>query len=141
MPRERNRDRPRPGYAPTVTSAILICLAAAVALLGHVRLKAELDRLYADITKLDRQVADTRRNNRKLQIDYDTMTSPSGLSARIRELHLDLSMPLDDARIVLPEPTSEPPLPEPMSGLIDPRTPRFAIQGQGGGAAPGSKRP
>ncbi len=139
MARDSQRDRSRPGYAPTVTSAVLICLAAAVSLLGHVRLKAELDRLYADITKLDRQTAEARRFNRKLQSDFETLTSPAGLSARLREMHLDLTMPGDDLRIVLPEPAAEPPLPASMSVIGDARSHQFAVQG--GGSGPGSKRP
>lgn len=139
MARDSQRDRSRPGYAPTVTSAMLICLAAAISLLGHIRLKAELDRLYADITKLDRQTAEARRFNRKLQSDFVTLTSPAGLSARLREMRSDLTMPGDDLRIVLPEPTVEPALPAALSVVGESRSQQFATQG--GGSGPGSKRP
>ncbi len=91
--------------APTVNSALLICLAVAVAALGRIRLKSEESRLYTEINRLDTQLQELNRSNRKLQIDYETMTSPAGLSGRIREMHLNLVMPGEDARVVLPEPS------------------------------------
>ncbi len=97
--------------APTVTSALMICLAVALALLVQIRLKADLHRLYTGISALDRQVAQVRRMNHKLQVDYEMLTSPAGLNNRLRDLQLNLIMPGENARVVLPEPRVDPPLP------------------------------
>ena len=97
--------------APTVTSALMICLAAALALLVQIRLKADLHRLYTGISTLDRQVAQVRRLNHKLEVDYEMLTSPAGLNNRLRDLQLNLIMPGENARVVLPEPRVDPPLP------------------------------
>ncbi len=102
--------------APTVNSALLICLAVAVAALGRIRLKSEESRLYAEINRLDTQLQELHRSNRKLQIDYETMTSPAGLSTRIRDMHLNLVMPGEDARVVLPEPPGESAAPTALAG-------------------------
>ncbi len=99
------------GYASTVSSALVICLAVGVVLLGRIRLKNEEARLYSEINRTEFDVNELRRGNRKLASDLETLTSPAGLRARIREMRLDLSMPGDDARIVLPEPLAEPGLP------------------------------
>jgi hypothetical protein len=92
------------GYASTMNSALLVCLAVAVAALGRIRLKSEENRLYSEISRLDYRLQEMRRLNRKLQNDYETLTSSSGLNTRIREMRLDLVMPGEDARVVLPEP-------------------------------------
>lgn len=107
----KNRRLESPGYASTVTSAVLVCFAVAVALLGHIRLKGELNRLDSEINRLDRRLAELRRSNNKLEMDYEVLVSPAGLSSRLREMRLNLVMPGDNARIVLPEPDAEPPLP------------------------------
>lgn len=116
--------------APTVTSALMICLAAALALLVQIRLKADLNRLYTGISTLDRQVAQVRRFNHKLQVDYEMLTSPAGLNNRLRDLQLNLIMPGENARVVLPEPRIDPPLPE-VPILSD---------GGGGGSGPVERR-
>lgn len=103
----RETRSPRRAMAPTVTSGLIVCIAVALALLGHIRLKAELDRLYTGIGRLDRELAEARRANEKLQVDLTTLTSPDGLGSRLRKLRLDLVMPGDDARVVLPEPGDE----------------------------------
>jgi len=112
MARETRR-KTTGALAPTVTSALMICLAAALALLGQIRLKADLHRLYSGISNLDRQVAQVRRQNHKLQVDYEMLTSPAGLNNRLRDLQLNLIMPGDNARVVLPEPKVDPPMREP----------------------------
>ncbi len=104
------------GFGSTVSSAIVICLAVAVAALGRIRLKTEENRMYGEINRLDGQLQELRRSNRKLQVDYEFLTSPAGLSARIKEMQLDLVMPGNDARVVLPEPGGEPPLPHAYAG-------------------------
>lgn len=111
MARETRR-KTTGALAPTVTSALMICLAAALALLGQIRLKADLHRLYSGISNLDRQVAQVRRLNHKLEVDYEMLTSPAGLNNRLRDLQLNLIMPGDNARVVLPEPKVDPPLRE-----------------------------
>ncbi|MGE3312032.1 MAG: hypothetical protein AB7O66_18870 [Limisphaerales bacterium] len=112
MARARDSRKKRTGaLAPTVTSALMICLAAALALLVQIRLKADLHRLYGGISALDRQVAQARRMNHKLEVDYEMLTSPAGLNNRLRDLQLNLIMPGENARVVLPEPRIEPPLP------------------------------
>ena len=110
MPRD-SRKASGVGFAPTMSSALLVCLAVAAAALGRIRLKSEENRLYSEINRLDTQVQETRRANRKLQIDYEILTSPSGLSTRIRDMRLNLVMPGDDARVVLPEPAADGPHP------------------------------
>lgn len=109
MARE-TRKKTTGALAPTVTSALMICLAAALALLGQIRLKADLHRLYSGISNLDRQVAQVRRLNHKLEVDYEMLTSSAGLNNRLRDLQLNLIMPGDNARVVLPEPKVDPPL-------------------------------
>ena len=99
---------PGPGYGSIISSALVVCLAVGVVLLGRIRLKNEEARVYAEISRTEREIDDLRRLNRKLALDYETLTAPRGLAARIREMRLDLAMPGDDARIVLPEPGSEP---------------------------------
>ena len=89
---------------PTMSSALLICLAVAVAALGRIRLKSEENRLYGDINRIEAQLQDARRLNRKLQSDYEVLTSSLGLNARMREMNLNLMMPGDAARVVQPEP-------------------------------------
>lgn len=103
MAREPRKKKPG-ALGPTVTSALMICLAAALALLVQIRLKADLHRLYTEISALDRQVAQAKRANHKLRVDYDMLTSPAGLNNRLRDLQLNLIMPGEDARVVLPEP-------------------------------------
>ena len=100
MARESRKKKKAGVLAPTVTSALLICLAAALALLVQIRLKADLHRLYNEINTLDRQVAQARRVNQKLQVDYEMLTSPAGLHSRLRDLRLNLIMPGEDARVV-----------------------------------------
>ena len=95
------------GYATTVTSGLLISLAVALALLGNIRLKDDLNRLEAEIGRLDRELAIRKRGNERLRMDYETLVSAEGLNQRVREMRLDLVMPGDDARIVLPEPPAE----------------------------------
>lgn len=96
-----------PGITSAVTSGVMICLAVAVSLLGYIRLKGELSRLDTDINRLDRQLAELRRFNNKLEMDYAMIVSPSGLNNRLREMRLILVMPGDNARVVLPEPSGE----------------------------------
>lgn len=105
--------RPGGGYASTVSSALVICLAVGVVLLGRIRLKNEEARRYSEINRTEDALNQLRRFNLKLVSDLETLTSPAGLHARILEMRLDLSMPGDDARIVLPEPLGEPGLPGP----------------------------
>ncbi|MCC7376993.1 MAG: hypothetical protein IT581_20200 [Verrucomicrobiales bacterium] len=95
------------GITSAVTSGVMICLAVAVSLLGYIRLKGELSRLDTDINRLDRQLAELRRFNNKLEMDYAMIVSPSGLNNRLREMRLILVMPGDNARVVLPEPSGE----------------------------------
>lgn len=126
---------------PTVTSALMICLAAALALLVQIRLKADLHRLYTDISTLDRQVAQVRRANHKLQVDYEMLTSPAGLNNRLRDLRLNLIMPGEDARVVLPEPRLDPPpvvpmFPDGALGAPGGSERRLAIHGNGRAPAP-----
>jgi hypothetical protein len=97
------------GITSAVTSGIIICLAVAVSLLGYIRLKGELSRLDTDINRLDRQLVELRRANKKLEMDYATIVSPSGLNNRLREMRLILVMPGDNARVVLPEPRNDDP--------------------------------
>lgn len=112
MARETNRKSAGVSYAPTVNSAVLVCLAVAVAALGRIRLKSEENRLYSEINRVEFQIQELRRSNRKLQVDYEILTSPAGLSGRIREMRLDLVMPGEDARVVLPEPATDTPFPQ-----------------------------
>lgn len=111
------------GYASTMNSALLVCLAVAVAALGRIRLKSEENRLYSEISRLDYRVQELRRLNRKLQNDYETLTSSSGLHSRIREMRLDLVMPGEDARVVLPEPPPGEPLAESIAAQTAPGSP------------------
>lgn len=127
MARESRKKKQKAGVlAPTVTSALMICLAAALALLVQIRLKADLHRLYNEINTLDRQVAQTRRVNQKLQVDYEMLTSPAGLHSRLRDLRLNLIMPGEDARVVLPEPRVE------TSPVLAPEMPDAAVGASGG---------
>lgn len=111
MARKSSQPRNGGGYGSAVSSALVVCLAVGVVLLGRIRLKNEEARLYSEINRTERELDDLRRGNRKLVSDFETLTAPSGLLTRIREMRLDLSMPGDDARIVLPEPVAEPVLP------------------------------
>lgn len=97
------------GVTSAMTSGVIICLAVAVSLLGYIRLKGELNRLDTDINRLDRQLAELRRSNHKLEMDYAMIVSPSGLNNRLREMRLFLVMPGENARVVLPEPQIEAP--------------------------------
>jgi hypothetical protein len=101
------RKTSRRGYASIVTSALLVSLSAAIALLGNIRLKGELNRLDTEIGQLDRSLGEQRRSNRKLRMDYETLVSSAGLSSRLQEMQLNLVMPGENARIVLPEPSPE----------------------------------
>jgi hypothetical protein len=87
-----------------VTSALLICVAAAAALLGNIKLRGELHRLDLEIGQLDRALAKQRKSNEKLQADYEVLTSSAELARRVEEMRLDLRMPGADSRVVLPEP-------------------------------------
>ena len=108
----RNPRRPRsPGYAATIASVAVICVSVALALLAQVRLKDELNRLDRDISKLDRQINEQRKQNQKLQADYQFLVSSVGLNHRVRDMQLSLIMPREDARVILPEPLVEPPVP------------------------------
>ena len=93
MARRPATAKPRPGYLSTVSSALVVCLAVGVVLLGRIRLKNEEARVYAEISQTEREIDALRRGNRKLLRDYETLTAPSGLVARIREMRLDLAMP------------------------------------------------
>jgi hypothetical protein len=92
------------GYATVITSGLLVCLAAGVSLLGHIRLKAELNRLEGDVAVLERQLGERRAHNLRLSRDYETLISSAALDRRIQEMGLNLVMPGDGARVVLPEP-------------------------------------
>ncbi len=106
MPRSPKKPGRR-GYAAIFTSALTVSLAAAIALLCNIRLKEELNRLETDIGRLDHQLALRKRINRKSRMDYETLVSSSGLNLRVQEMGLDLVMPDENARIVLPEPPIE----------------------------------
>lgn len=111
----RSSNKPSSSLVPTVSSALLVCLAVAVAALGRIRLKSEENRLYTDINRIEAQIQEVRRLNRKLQGDYEILTSSAGLTARVREMNLQLVMPGDAARVVLPEPGSRAPFPSTMA--------------------------
>jgi hypothetical protein len=98
------RRTPSRSLATVVTSGLLISPAVGVALLGHVRLKGELNRLEMEIGRLDRELAMRKRDNQKLRMDYETLVSADGLTQRLRAMRLGLIMPDDDARVVLSEP-------------------------------------
>lgn len=117
MARKSPAAKAGPGYLSAVSSALVVCLAVGIVLLGRIRLKNEEARVYSEISRTEREIDELRRINRKLVVDYETLTAPSGLYARIREMRLDLGMPGDDARIVLPEPIAEPVLPAMVTGL------------------------
>lgn len=121
MARKSSSTKSTPSYLTTVSSALVVCLAVGVVLLGRIRLKNEEARVYAEISRTEREIDDLRRNNRKLTVDYETLIAPSGLLARIREMGLDLATPGDDARIVLPEPLADSVVPMVARGL--PETP------------------
>jgi hypothetical protein len=121
------RRSPSRGLATAVTSGLLISLAAGVALLGHIRLKGELNRLEMEIGRLDRELATRKRDNQKLRIDYETLVSADGLTQRLRAMRLGLIMPDDDARVVLAEPV------EPRSPPTDPVPRRSESLAFGGG--------
>ncbi len=106
----RNPRRPSHDYAATIASVALICISVALALLAQVRLKDELNRLDRDVTRLDRQITEQKKLNQKLQADYQFLVSSAGLTHRVRDMQLSLVVPAEDARIVLPEPTLEPPV-------------------------------
>ena len=108
----RKSSRP-PGvsYTSTVTSALLICVAVAIALLGNIRLKSEQSSLEVQIMRLERAIGDADKSNAKLQLDYEQLISQSGLDQRIRLMRLQLNLPGNDARIILPEPVSDTPPP------------------------------
>ncbi len=112
MRRETGRKSGGAGYASAMSSAAVVCFAVAAVALGRIRLKSEESRAYAEINRLDVMIQDTRRANRKLQVDHEILTSPAGLSGRVREMRLNLVMPGDDARVVLPEPASDGGLPQ-----------------------------
>ncbi len=128
MARRSSAAKPRPGYLSTVSSALVVCLAVGVVLLGRIRLKNEEARVYAEISRTEREIDALRRGNRKLAMDYETLTAPSGLVARIREMRLDLAMPGEDARIVLPEPQAEPVLPAMVTALPEAPGARAALE-------------
>lgn len=98
----------RGGYATIVTSALLVSGAVAIALLGNIRLKDELNRLETEIGRLDREVAARKRSNRRLLMDYETLVSSAGLNSRMQAMRLDLVMPGESARVILPEPLPQP---------------------------------
>jgi hypothetical protein len=100
----KSRPSVRLGYASTVTSALLVCVAVAVALLGHIRFKGELHRLDRENGKIEFALKEQRRLNAELEADYDTLVSPRGLEARLRELNLNLIVPGGASRVVLREP-------------------------------------
>src|SRR5690606_38156402 len=95
------------GLGSTVTSMVLVCLAAGAALLGYIRLKAELGRLEMEIGAVDRELMARRRSNEKLRADYEALVSSDGLNRRIIAMNLDLVMPGENARVVLSEPAVE----------------------------------
>ncbi|MBX3745038.1 MAG: hypothetical protein KF833_06985 [Verrucomicrobiae bacterium] len=115
MARTRNRGAKRTvGYASTVTSGLLVCFAVAVALLGYIRLKGDLHRMETELGNLDRTMARLKRDHERLHLDYETMVSSAGLDQRVRAMRLNLVTPGESARVVLPEPPRE--LPVPASG-------------------------
>lgn len=110
MPRSpRKQPPPSGGYVATVTSGVLISLAVTIALLAHIRLKDELHRIESGISQLEEQLIKQKRENDRLQNDYDVLVSSDGLNKRLREMRLNLVMPGDGARVVLAEPTVEAP--------------------------------
>lgn len=108
MARKLRRHRVSPGLASTMTSALLVCVAVAIALLGHIRFKGELHRLDREIAGMERALRDQRKTNARLQADYERLVSPLGLEARLREMRLPLVVPGDGARVVLREPVVPP---------------------------------
>lgn len=113
MARAGNRSvRKAAGCASTVTSGLLVCLAVAVVLLGYIRLKGDLHRMETELGALDRTLARQMRDHERLRLDYETMVSAAGLDQRVRAMRLDLIMPGESARVVLPEPPREPLGPE-----------------------------
>lgn len=135
MARESGKRPKGGGYASAVNSALVICVAVAVVALGRIRLKSEESRLYAEMNRLDYQLQETRRANRRLQIEYETLTSSRGLSARIRDMRLNLVMPGDDARVVLPEPTEDRGLPQALALHPAPERPALVAHPARGGSA------
>ncbi|MCC6232056.1 MAG: hypothetical protein IT580_05400 [Verrucomicrobiales bacterium] len=117
------RRTPAPGYTSTIASVVLICISVALALLAQIRLKDELNRLDRDLSKLDRQITEQRKLNQKLVSDYQFLVSSSGLENRVREMRLSLVMPTEDARVILPEPISEPPVPAAVPPSVTPVPP------------------
>lgn len=136
----RNPRRPAAhGYAATIASVAVICVSVALALLAQVRLKDELNRLDRDITRLDRQINEQKKQNQKLQADYQFLVSSAGLNHRVRDMQLSLIMPREDARIVLPEPLVEPPVPAPAAIPTAASAPRNTYASDLAPAAPASQ--
>lgn len=129
----RKASRPRssggPGYATMLASAALVCLAVAVALLGHLRLKGEIYRMDAENSRLEHALVEARKTNVRLQNDYETLISPRGLEDRIRDMRLRLIMPGDVARVVLPEPRADEPAPPSLPASRAGRDGRLALLG------------
>jgi len=105
MARERSTP-PGSGYGSIVGSGLLLTLSVAVVLLGRTKLKNDEAKLYSEINRLERRIEEFRRANVKLQLDYETLTSPAALNARVRDMDLGLRMPSADARIILAEPVA-----------------------------------
>ena len=76
-----------------VTKAVFFCIVAAALFNVNIYLRQKIAETDRSIRRIDREIADTRRDLERLRADYAELTSWPQIRRRIAELHLPLSAP------------------------------------------------
>ena len=75
------------------TKAAFFCIVAAALFNVNIYLRQKISETDRNIRRLDREIADTRRDLERLRADYAELTSWPHIRRRIAELHLPLAAP------------------------------------------------
>ena len=75
------------------TKAVFFCIVAAALFNVNIYLRQKIAETDRNIRRIDREIADTRRDLERLRADYAELTSWPQIRRRIAELRLPLSAP------------------------------------------------
>ena len=90
-------------FGPAI-KAILLCLIIGGAGVGYVWQKTLIDGLGRDIRQRETHLAELQDSNKKLRDQLAMLRSPAKLAARVQDLKLGLSLPLEAQKLRLIEP-------------------------------------
>ena len=107
MARNRKHQSASIRFGPAI-KAFLLCVVIGGSGVGYVWQKSQIAELDQQIKQRELRLGDLKKQNEKLKRQFATMSSPSFLEARVKELNLGLIPPQPSQVWRLSEPTAEP---------------------------------